>query len=130
MEETTQDTVELTVDDTVYYLRRHIGWFEADAITTAGMRMLLDGKIISAGIDLEDLENVEVEIDSSIRNLRRLCARLVGLKPYEIKKISRAHMVQIMARVEALEKVEEAELAVLNPKVNTEKLSPPSSATE
>lgn len=118
------DTIEpietMEIEGAAYELRKRLGWYEADSVSTAGMRMLLDGKIISAGVDIEDLEGIEVEIDAATRNLRRLTARVVGLKAYEIKKIPRVHAIKLLARITELEAEEDAELAALDPKASTE----------
>jgi hypothetical protein len=99
-----------------YTLRVRLGWYEADSVSTAGMRMLLDGKTIAAGVDIENLEGIEVEIDAAVRNLRRLTTRLVNYKAYEVKKILRTHAIKLLARITELEAEEDKELGDLAPK--------------
>lgn len=115
----TNQTEVVEVEGTAYALRVRLGWYEADSVSTAGMRMLLDGKIISAGVDIENLEGIEVEIDVAVRNLRRLTARLVDYKAYEVKKIPRTHVIQLLAHITELEAEEEKELGELAPKAAT-----------
>jgi hypothetical protein len=113
-----ENTVEVQIDGATYHLRPHLGWYEIDSISTAGMRMFIDGKLISQGADIEDLDSLEVELDAGVRNLRRLSSRLVGLKPFEVKKLPRAHIVQLLAKCDELEAAEDAELGDLAPKAS------------
>ena len=111
-----EPTEVMEIDGQTYTLRTRLGWYEADSVSTAGMRMLLDGKIIASGVDIENIEGIEVEIDAAVRNLRRLTTRLVDLKAYEIKKIPRVHAIKLLVRITELEAEEEKELGDLAPK--------------
>ena len=123
------EIIELPIEDSVYQLRKHLGWCDTDSISTAGMRMFIDGKVLSQGIDLQDMAEIEVEIDTGARNLRRLSARLVGLKPYEIKALPRAHVIRLLKVCDELEAAEDAELGDLAPKASIVKRLKESSET-
>jgi hypothetical protein len=122
-------TETMTIDGVEYTLRTHLDWVEADRLTTAGIKLLVDGQTIARGEDLDDLDTVEVTIDQGTRNLQRLAARLIGLNKHKIEHLSRSHVVQLLAKVDELERAEAAELGDLAPKASIARRLLESSAT-
>jgi hypothetical protein len=114
-----------TIDGTHYELKRRLGWFESQTIDDTGTTLVfeMDGETIG---NIEDLQRrldrtdaqgtlkCEVRIDTAKKNLARLRARVVGLNPRQLMGISRAHVIQLLRRIEELESDENEELSSLS----------------
>ena len=106
-------TEELTIQDQTYTLKQRLGWYEQQRIEQAGISLYVDGQTISQIQDVADLPEVEMRPDLAEQNYRRLCTRLVGYKPSEVKHINPAHVPILLARVTQLEQEQEAEIKAL-----------------
>ncbi len=106
-------TEELVIQDQTYTLKQRLGWYEQQRIEQAGISLYVDGQTISQIQDVADLPEVEMRPDLAEQNYRRLCMRLVGYKPSEVKHIHPAHVPILLARVTQLEQEQEAEIKAL-----------------
>jgi hypothetical protein len=118
------NTIAVEIGETTYTLRRRLGWYDQGKIDEREFRMFVNGKDL-ARVDenLENLEEIEIRMTTTDRNLSRLQARLVGLSTSKIKNIPPAHIPILLEKIEELERetlVEVRELREGNP---TEKQS-------
>jgi hypothetical protein len=107
-------TEEITIGDTTYTLKTRLGWLEQQRIDQSAIKLYADGQTVSDAEDVRDLPEVEIRINSADQNYLRLCLRLVGLKPIEIKNLPPYHVPILIERVTQLEAEEKAQVAELS----------------
>lgn len=113
------NTVTEEIGGTTYTLRRRLGWYDQGKIDEREFKMYVNGKDL-ARVDenLENLEEIEIRMTTTDRNLSRLQTRLVGLSTSKIKAIPPAHIPVLLGKIEELEQetlVEVRELREGNP---------------
>lgn len=111
-----QPTEDVTIEGEVYTIRTRLGWLELRRIEDSGIRLFVDGSEISKAANLDALENIEMRLDRARQDLMRLESRLVNWRRKQIEAIPPAHVDVLLARIDELEREQQAEIEALNPK--------------
>ena len=108
------DTIAIEIEGTTYTLRRRLGWYDQGKINEREFKMYVNGKDL-ARVDenLENLEEIEIRMTTTDRDLSRLQARLVGLSTSKIKDIPPAHIPILLEKISELEQETDAEVREL-----------------
>ena len=111
-------TEDLTIGDTTYTLKTALGWYEMQQIEQSQFRLFADGKSVSEADDIASIPSLEIRLDTADANLKRLSTWLVtadgrGYKPIDVLKISPAHVLVLLVRIEELEAAQAAEVKAL-----------------
>lgn len=108
--------VQIPGTDDVYRLRVRLSWLEQQRIDEMAAQFVINGRALARLddlTDLTDLDEVTVIPRTADQNFTRLCARLVGVKPAEIRYIPARHVAVLLAEISSLEREEAAEIARL-----------------
>lgn len=114
------NTEVLPVGEEEYTLRLRLGWYEQEKVDGKAFRLFTEGSALSDADDLSDLEQVEIVMNTAEHSLARLQARVMGLNRQKVKAIPPPHVAVLLARIEELEKEQEAERQELMPGNPTE----------
>jgi len=108
------NTATVEIGGTTYTLRRRLGWYDQGKINEREFKMYVNGKDL-ARVDenLENLEEIEIRMTTTDRDLSRLQARLVGLSTSKIKDIPPAHIPILLEKISELEQETDAEVREL-----------------
>jgi len=116
------NTITVEIGETTYTLRRRLGWYDQGKIDEREFKMYVNGKdLATVDEQLENLEEIEIRMTTTDRNLSRLQARLVGLSTSKIKSIPPAHVPILVQKIEELERETDAEVRELREGNPTEK---------
>ena len=122
---TTDNTVQVVIEDITYELRTRLPWMEQRRIDDLGWRMFVDGRELSRHSDFSEIESVEIATDSAKQDQARLVARLVGVNRREIPNLKPAHVAILLDKIVELETEEAAEVDALKQGNPTETPSEP-----
>jgi len=122
---TTDNTVQVVIEDITYELRTRLPWMEQRRIDDLGWRMFVGGRELSGHSDFSEIESVEVATDSAKQDQARLVARLVGVNRREIPNLKPAHVAILLDKIVELETEEAAEVDALKQGNPTETPSEP-----
>lgn len=108
------NTTTVEIGGTTYTLRRRLGWYDQGKINEREFKMYVNGKDL-ARVDenLENLEEIEIRMTTTDRDLSRLQARLVGLSTSKIKDIPPAHIPILLEKISELEQETDVEVREL-----------------
>lgn len=101
------------IQDTIYTLRARLPWLETQRIEDQAFRFFVDGKALSGGEDIGELEELEMRPNTAQHNLARLHARLLDVKRRDILSLPPAHVALLIERIAELEAEESAEIEAL-----------------
>ena len=108
--------VQIPGTDDIYRLRVRLSWLEQQRIDEMAAQFVINGRALTRldGLtDLTDLDEVTVIPRTADQNFARLCARIVGIKPTEIRHLPARHVAVLLAEIASLEREEAAEIARL-----------------
>lgn len=115
------NTVTVEIQDTTYTLKIYLPWQEMQRIEEKAFRFFVNGKALSAGDDIGELEELEMRLNTAQHNMARLRARLLDIKRRDITKLQPPHVALLIERIVELEADEQAEVEALKDENPTEK---------
>ncbi len=107
------NTVAVEIQDATYTLKERLSWQESQRIEDQAFRFFVDGKALSGGEGIGELEELEMRPNTAQHNAARLRSRLIDIKRRDILGLPRAHVVLLIERIEELELEENAEIEAL-----------------
>lgn len=114
------NTIMLEIQDETYTLKARLPWQEMQRIEDQAFRFFVDGKALSAGEDIGELEELEMRPNTAQHNMARLRARLLDVKRRDIPKLPPPHVALLIERIAELETDEQAEIEALKDENPTE----------
>ncbi len=115
------NTITVEIQSILYTLKERLPWREAQRVEDQAFRFFVDGKTLSAGDDIGELEELEMRPNTAQHNLARLKARLVDMRRQEISGLPSAHVAILIERIVQLETDESAEIEALKDENPTER---------
>lgn len=107
------NTVTVEIQDATYTLKTHLPWQEMQRIEEKAFRFFVNGKALSAGDDISELEELEMRLNTAQHNMSRLRGRLLDIKRRDIAKLPPPHVALLIERIVELEDDEQAEIEAL-----------------